>query len=82
MLDCESVMRQLWDYLDDELVPERMAAIRGHLELCRRCYPQLEFERAFLDAVGRTTPQHSDVGRLRAQIVQRLRAGGMTEPQA
>ncbi len=80
MLDCEAVMRQLWDYLDGELTPERMAAVRAHLDLCKRCFPQLEFERSFLDAVARTAPQHSDPDRLRERIVDRLRASGMTEP--
>lgn len=47
MLDCDAVMRQLWDYLDGELTPARTEAIREHLALCARCFPQLEFERAF-----------------------------------
>jgi anti-sigma factor RsiW len=31
MLDCDAVMRQLWDYLDGELTAEREQAIRAHL---------------------------------------------------
>ena len=26
MLDCEAVMRQLWDFLDEELTPARMGS--------------------------------------------------------
>ena len=39
MLDCDSVMRQLWDYLDGELTEDRMEAIRAHLAMCSRCMP-------------------------------------------
>ena len=31
MLDCDAVMRQLWDFLDGELTATREAAIREHL---------------------------------------------------
>lgn len=77
MLGCEQVMRQLWDYLDEELTPERMAAIRAHLELCKRCYPQYEFERSFLDAVAGTVREHSNIERLRARLGGRLQEKGM-----
>lgn len=79
MLDCESVMRQLWDYLDGELTPERMAAIRAHIELCKRCYPQYEFERSFLDVVAARARQHSDIERLRLRLSDVLRSKGLSE---
>ena len=79
MLDCESVMRQLWDYLDGELTPERMAAIRAHLEICQRCYPQYEFERSFLDAVAASTREHSNPDRLRVKLMAALQAEGLSE---
>lgn len=78
MLDCESVMRQLWDYLDGELTPDRMAAIRAHLELCQRCYPQYEFERSFLASVAASAREHSDLDRLRAQLTEALAAHGLS----
>lgn len=52
MLDCNAVMRQLWDFLDEELTPDRMDAIREHLALCRPCQSHMDFERAFLDALA------------------------------
>ena len=79
MLDCEAVMQQLWDYLDEELSPERMTAIRDHLAVCARCYPQYEFERAFLTALDQAQQQHSDPGRLRARVASALRAEGMAD---
>jgi anti-sigma factor (TIGR02949 family) len=79
MLDCESVMRQLWDYLDGELTLERAAAIRAHIEMCQRCYPQHEFERSFLDAVAASAREHSNSERLRASLMDALRANGLRD---
>ncbi len=79
MLDCESVMRQLWDYVDAELTPERMEEIRMHVEMCKRCYPQYQFERSFLDAISARRRTHSDPERLRADLLAALRSKGLSE---
>lgn len=79
MLDCDTVMRQLWDYLDGELSPERMAAIHAHLAVCKRCFPQYEFERAFLDALDRARREHSNPSRLRERVMEALHAEGLVE---
>jgi anti-sigma factor (TIGR02949 family) len=78
-VDCETVMRQLWDYLDGELTAERMAAIRAHLAVCARCYPQYEFERAFLAALDRAQRQPSDPRALSARVMSALQAEGLAE---
>ena len=72
MLDCDAVMRQLWDYLDGELTEERMAAIRAHLALCARCHPQFEFERTFLDTLARVRREHSNPARVRDRVMAAL----------
>lgn len=76
MMNCEDVMRQLWDYLDGELTPERMQAIEAHLAMCGRCHPQAEFERAFLRAVAQVQREPSDTERLAARVMAVLRAEG------
>lgn len=76
MLDCDAVMRQLWDYLDDELTAEREAAIRAHLAVCKRCYPQYNFEAAFLRAVSGTRRTHSRPDELKTRVLMALRAEG------
>ena len=76
MIDCQSVMRQLWDFLDGELSASRVEAIEEHLKMCARCYPQYEFERTFLDQVGRLRREHSDPARLREQLLKSLEAHG------
>ena len=76
MLDCDAVMRQLWDYLDGELTAAREAAIREHLAVCARCFPQMEFERAFLDTLAGARREHSSVEQVRAHVLGALGADG------
>ncbi len=79
MLDCEAVMRQLWDYLDGELTSDRMSLIAGHLDLCKRCDPHYDFGRSFLDAIAASARAHSEPDRLRATLLAALRARGLSE---
>ena len=77
-LDCGAVIQQLWEYLDAELGPERMQAVRTHLTLCAECYPAYDFERAFLEAIadcGCSTCAPHDV---RCHVVEALRRAGFT----
>jgi anti-sigma factor (TIGR02949 family) len=76
MLDCDAVMRQLWDYLDGELTAERVEAIVEHLALCARCYPQFEFERTFLETLARARREHSDPEKVRLRVLSALEAEG------
>jgi anti-sigma factor (TIGR02949 family) len=48
-IDCGGVMKQLYEYIDDELDEATIERIRKHLKLCKKCYPRYNFEKAFLD---------------------------------
>lgn len=76
MIDCQTVMQQLWDYIDGELTPDRVHEIEEHLKACARCYPQYAFEQTFLDQLGRLRREHSDIARLRERLVEALKAQG------
>jgi anti-sigma factor (TIGR02949 family) len=76
MLDCHAVMRQLWDYLDGELSPDRMDAIREHLKLCDRCQPHAAFGRAFLAALARARREHSHPADLTLRVRRALARRG------
>ncbi len=78
MLDCQTAMRQLWDYLDGELSAERMEAVRAHVAVCARCYPHYDFERAFLDALAATRHAHAAPGALRERVMSALKTAGWT----
>ena len=72
MLDCDAVMRQLWDYLDGELTEDRLAAIAEHISMCARCQPQLDFERSFVEAIAQARREHSDPPALAAKVRRAL----------
>lgn len=50
-LSCEEAVRSVYEYLDGELPSDHAERVRRHVEICRRCYPYFNFERAFLDYV-------------------------------
>lgn len=79
MLNCDEVMRQLWDYLDGELTPDRMKAINGHLAMCARCYPQYKFEEEFLGVLGRARCEHSNPSGLRKRVMDELYRNGFKD---
>lgn len=67
-VDCGAVIRELWDWLDGELSPERLDAIRRHLAACHGCERHVAFARAFLDRVQAAPPTDAGVDALRARI--------------
>ncbi len=80
MLDCEAVMRQLWDYLDRELTATSMHDIEMHLESCDKCRPQADFRRAFRGAIHDARQDAGDttalITRIRAALQAAVRDGG------
>ena len=45
MISCSEATKQLWEYLDATVDAATREAIEEHLNLCRRCCGELEFER-------------------------------------
>ena len=76
-MDCEQVVRELWDYLDGELTDERMAEVRAHLKACRGCFPHFDFERAFLEALAKSKEEQAAPEELRRKVVAKLRKAGL-----
>ena len=76
--ECADVLRQLWEFLDDELTEERMTDVRAHLNRCAGCFPEYDFERIFLEAVAATGKQRCASARLRERLLEQLREAGFT----
>ncbi len=70
MVDCQHVMKRLWEYLDGELPEHEAAHLREHLAVCARCSPQYRFEIAFLSLVARAVPAQGP----RPEFRQRLKS--------
>lgn len=45
ILDCETVIRLVFAYLDGELAEPEHRDVTAHLEQCRSCFSRAEFER-------------------------------------
>ncbi len=75
-IDCLTAVRQLWDYLDEELSEERMAAVRHHLARCERCLPHHDFSRRFLEALHETRKERVMPPELRLRVMERLTEAG------
>jgi anti-sigma factor (TIGR02949 family) len=47
MMPCDQVMERLWEFIDGELPPAEEQAVQAHLEICGRCFPQYDWDRAY-----------------------------------
>ncbi|HIF07453.1 MAG TPA: hypothetical protein EYQ64_11040 [Gemmatimonadetes bacterium] len=54
LITCQEASARLFEYLDGELDGISEEEVRGHLEVCQACYPRVEFEKHFLDALRRS----------------------------
>lgn len=57
MVPCDHVIAQLWEYIDGELTAENATRVRAHLDICSRCFPQYDFQRAFKEFLQQSAQQ-------------------------
>lgn len=69
---CEDALARLWDYLDGELPPEDRTAVQKHLEVCNRCYPEYDFQRAYFRFLTQIRERHGTPPDLKRRLFQRL----------
>lgn len=77
-IDCQSAVRQLWDYLDGELDDQRMVEVRHHLLTCKKCLPHAEFGRRFIQALSRARERHVMPPAVRKQVMSALTEAGFS----
>jgi anti-sigma factor RsiW len=71
-LDCLTVVRELWDYLDGELDPARWTAIQGHLATCTGCAGHVAFARSFLQQSAQSLVDPAFLAATRARVTAAL----------
>jgi anti-sigma factor (TIGR02949 family) len=76
-MDCGKALQQLFDFLDGELTPERMALVRQHIDGCGHCLDHAEFERRFLKALNDTKEHRCCPEAVRAKVLSSLQAAGL-----
>jgi len=79
MISCEEALGRLFEYLDGELEDVQEAQVARHLEVCKRCYPRLRHEQAFLEIVRRATRGEKAPERVRQRIVQFVEQEGLED---
>ncbi|MDA0329705.1 MAG: zf-HC2 domain-containing protein [Gemmatimonadetes bacterium] len=72
MISCEDALRLVNEYLDGELASAPEDQVRSHFDACERCYPHLQFESAFKEAVRRAAGGQAAPKELRAKLVALL----------
>ena len=77
-IDCTTAVQRLWDYLDQELDETRMAEVRRHLESCRSCLPHADFDRRFLEALGRVRELHLMPPAAKSHVMAALSEAGFS----
>ena len=50
-IDCDEVMRQLFDYLDGEVDETVEHEMHHHIDECRSCFSRVEFEKTLKDKI-------------------------------
>ena len=72
MIPCEEASARLFEYLDGELEDLSEEEVRHHLAVCEACYPRVQFERHFLEALQRSQNGGRVSETLRERVLQAL----------
>jgi anti-sigma factor (TIGR02949 family) len=72
-LDCETVVRALWAYLDRQLGDDERAAVDAHLAECADCRAHTDFERRLIDSIAAFRSDIPNPDELRDRVLDALR---------
>lgn len=70
-ISCSDALEQLWALIDCELDSAGAERVREHIERCRHCYPQYDFDRAYRELL-RMQCREKAPPELRRRIFMRL----------
>ena len=73
MIPCDVVMQRLWAFIDGELDAATEDGVRKHLEMCRRCYPRYDFQRAYFRLMEKMAAEPEPAA-LRSRVFKALLA--------
>ena len=71
---CEDIMKRLWEFLDGELEPVSEKELQRHIEVCARCYPHYDFQRAYFKIMHRIKDRDPLPRELRTRLFERILA--------
>ena len=71
---CQEALDLLDEYLRQDLTPEHMSRITDHLEMCRPCFSQAQFQRSYLMMMEAKTKRQCCPDALRRRVLEALRS--------
>lgn len=71
-ISCREASERVYEYLDGELDPTSVEAIRAHLRVCPRCWPYYGFERIFLESLRSKAGRPEPTRALKERILRLL----------
>ena len=77
-MDCNDCVERLYAFLDTELSPTEITAVRSHLEGCDDCDENFVFEARFLEQLKDCCTSDIAPAELRQRVILKLR--GQTPP--
>ncbi len=75
MMPCDEVLDRLFEYLDGEMPDIESQQVKDHLDACQKCYPRLDFERTFLDAVQKVKDCEGCPDSVREKVLAAIQGG-------
>jgi mycothiol system anti-sigma-R factor len=78
-VDCETVVRALWAYIDRELGDAERAAIDAHLTECADCRAHTDFERRLVESIAALRSEGVERDELRQRVLEALRHARATD---
>jgi anti-sigma factor (TIGR02949 family) len=70
MITCDEASARLFEYLDGELEGLSEEEVRNHLAICEGCFPRVQFERHFIEALQRSQNGGRVSGSLRERVLR------------
>ena len=72
MIRCEEALERLWEFLDGELEAADETDVQRHLEVCARCYPRYDFQRAYFELMRRIRDRDGVPRQFRRRLFDRI----------
>jgi anti-sigma factor (TIGR02949 family) len=67
-ITCKEALRLVNEFIDGELDGVSSSEVKTHFELCKRCYPHLELETHFREALRRACSRDKASPALRERV--------------
>ena len=72
MMRCHEALSRLLEFVDGELSEAEEAAVKEHLDICDRCYPRYDFQRAYVEFTRQLQDRQHAPPTLRRRLFRKI----------